>query len=560
MSLVIWYKVEIAEADSGGPGGLVAAVASLTGLGLPVTVSNDMFAGSVVLDAEITVTMTEGAATDTFEITLINLPTATTDLIRAVQATTPLSASIHLGYFDEPQTTSTDVGRVLVGRITRVSGCVGEDGFARTVLYGQEEAGYRLRTRPAAGGRPTATTAVELAGALARDAHVPLANGSTLPGDLTGFTVRSESTLDALRALARRADAPLVVRDGKVYLGAAVGEASDKAPMPFDPDTNIVSLDRANAEDSAGNLTPPVRNTLNLTVLGHPRLRVGQIATITGLSDAPTGTLRLSRVVHRFTTSGGYTAELGLIAADAGERAQVTTGVQGVADRWQQAVDRARDDHPAIDMGEVTEYTTGADGQHLASLHYAQTPDPDVVAPSVASPVDSAVDLHDKPIASVFAFDRTGLVVPVYPKMRALLAHNRGLVNDAVVAGFVWPDNPVQRRPANEPGDFWLALPTGLGDDGLPSGAGANDLIDATGHRVVQAAGLHLVVGADALPEVGTRPAPPDDSSLTIEHQSGTTITIDAGGAVTITTNRKPIRLTNGAVSLKLDGSAVEVS
>ncbi|MFD4507788.1 hypothetical protein [Streptomyces sp. NPDC058457] len=548
MSFSIWYKVEISAA--GAP----------PGLGLPVTVSNDVLAGAFVVDAEITVTMTEGAATDTFEVTLINLPLDLTELIRAVRATTPVDVTIHLGYFEEPTTRTGDGGLLLTGRLTRVSGCVGADGYARTVLYGQETAGYLLRSTPAAAARAGVTSAAVFAGELAKKANVPVAPGSTLPGDLAGFTVRSGSTLDALRALADRGDAPLVVRDGTVYLGAAVGAASDAAPVAFAPDTNIVSLDTVNGEDTAGSPAPPVRAALDLTVLGHPRLRVGQVGRITGLARVPAGPLRLSRVVHSFTTSGGYTAEVGLIAAGAGERAQVAGGVQVVVDRWRDMTHRALDDHPAIDVGEVTGYADGAGGKHLASLHYAQAPDPEVLAPSVASPVDPTVDLHEKPIASVFAFDRTGLVVPVYPGMRALLAHNRGAVNDAVLAGFLWPDNPVLRRPANEPGDYWLALPTALGDDGLPTGPGANDLTDAGGRRVIQAAGLHLLVGAGALPEVGTRPVPPDDDTITIEHHSGTTITVDAGGAVTISTGDKPITLTNGGVSLKLDGSKVAVS
>src|SRR5687768_4112642 len=146
MSLVIWYKVEISQAAvSGGPGAILAAAASVSGLGLPLAVSNDLFAGSLVLDADITVTMNEGASADTFEITLINLPTGTADLIRAVRAGEALRVSVHLGYFDEPSMRNTDACRVLDGRITRVVGQVGQDGLARTTLYGQEEAGYRLR-------------------------------------------------------------------------------------------------------------------------------------------------------------------------------------------------------------------------------------------------------------------------------------------------------------------------------------------------------------------------------------------------------------------------------
>ncbi|WP_405975264.1 hypothetical protein OG496_47070 [Streptomyces sp. NBC_00988] len=546
MSFVIRYEVEISAPLAPG------------GLGLPLTVSNDVLASSLVLDADITVTMTEGAATDTFEVTLINLPTDVIDLIRAIQARTPVEVAIRLGYFDDLSTRTGDGGLVLKGRVTKVSGSVGQDGYARTVLYGQEKAGYLLRNTLAAVGSPAGTSAQLFALEMLKDL-VPVAKGSTLPGDLSGFTVRSGSMLDALRALAERGDAPLVVRDGTVYLGAAVGAANDTAPVALDPDTNIVWLDSSYGEDTAGELSPPLRATVDLAVLGHPLLRVGQLAKITGLSGVPDGTLRLSRVVHRFTTGGGYTTELGLIAAAAGERAQVTTGVQVVVDRWRGMVDRARDDHPAIDVGEVTEYAAGA-GKHLASLHYAQVPGPGVVAPSVASPVDTGASMHEKPIASVFAFDRTGLVVPVYPGMRALLAHNRGAVNDAVLAGFLWPDNPATRRPANEAGDYWLALPTALGDDGRPTGPGANDLTDAGGHRIIQTTGLHIVVGKDLLPEVGTRPKPPDDDTITIEHHSGTTITVGADGAVTISTQNHPIKLTNGTVSLNLDGAAVAVS
>ncbi|MFL6126307.1 hypothetical protein [Actinophytocola sp.] len=541
MSFAIWYKVDVAA-----PGGA----------GLSVTVSNDVLAHALALDAEITVTMTEGAATDTFEVTLINLPTETADQIRAVHATTAVTVSVHLGYFDDAATRNGDGGLVLAGRVTRISSRVGEDGYARTVLYGQETAGYLLRNTPAA-GQATDIDAVGFARKLVERAGGRLAPGSTLPGGLTGFTLRAGSTLDALRALTTRAGLPLVVRDGDVYLGNAVGAATDTAPVDFDPDTNIVALHSVNGEDTAGKLSPPVHATVCMTVLGHPRLRVGQVAKVTGLSGVPSGTLRLSKVVHRFATDSGYTARLELIAAEAGTRAQVTTGVQVVADRLRDMVDRAQDDRPAIDVGEVTQYTV--DG-HVASLHYSQDPDPAVTAPSVASPADATLSLLDKPIASAFAFDQTGLVVPVYPGMRALLAHNRGLVNDAVLAGFIWPDEAADRRPRSQRGDYWLALPTRLGPDGRPTGPGANDLTDGTGHRVIQTAGLRIQVGVGVLPDVGTRPTPPADGSITIEHESGTTIKVDTGGGVTISTNHKPITLTNGGVSVTLDGAKVAVS
>jgi hypothetical protein len=528
MSFVIWYQVEISAPDAPG------------GFGLPLAVSNDVLSGSFILDADIRVRMTEGAATDTFEISLSNLPASVTDAIRAARAVAPVQVEVRLGYFDEPATRTGDGGLVLSGRLTRLAATVGADGYARTLLYGQETAGYLLRLAKAAVDLPDKKTALDFAQALADNAKVELVTGSTLPGDLDDYTVRTGSALGALGALAKRGDVPLVVRDGKILLGAAVGAPGDNAPIVLDPDTNIVSLGNLDGEDTGGDQEPPVRNAVNLTILGHPRLRVGQVATVRGLTGLPTGPLRLSRVEHHFTTGGGYTTEVDLIAAGSGQRAEVNGGVQVVADRWQGMVDRAHDDRPAIDVGEVTSY---AEGRHTASLHYGQSPDPGVNAPSVASPVDPDLNLRQKPIASPFAFDRTGLVTPVYPRMRALLAHNRSTVNDAVVAGFLW-----------------LALPTGLDDDGLPTGPGANDLIDAAGRRAVHATGLHILVGTDALPEVGTRPDPPDDNTITIEHQSGTTIAIDAGGAVSITTSNQPITMTNGSVSLKLDGPTVAVS
>ncbi|MEV5847065.1 hypothetical protein AB0M32_34375 [Streptomyces sp. NPDC051985] len=575
MSFVLWYKIEIAEADA--PGGAVAgAVAGRSGLGLPLTVSNDVLSGSLVIDADVTVTMTDGAAADTFEISLINLPGQVTDLIKNTHAAKPVNATIHLGYFDEPST-RTAAGQVLVGRVVTVTGSVGADGLSRTVLSGQEEGGYLLRSTSAEQDRAESTEAVALAESLAAAAGLPLADGSTLGGDLSDFTVRTGSALDALGALAEQADVPLVVRDRTVYLGLAVGAPTDPAPVVFNPDTNLVALSSSTAEDTAARpafppppadgvagfgpaVTPPVRTTLDLTVLGHPGLRVGQVAATTGLSGVPVGPLRLCRVVHSFRVGSGYTAELRLIAAGPGERAQVNTGVQGMVDRWRDVIDRSRADHPAVDLGEVTAYAAGADGKHLASLHYGQTPEAGVAAPSVASPIDTAVDLHSKPIVSSFAFHRTGLITPVYPKMRAVLAHNRGQVNDAVITGFVWPDNPAQQRPANQAGDHWLALPTELGEDGLPQGKGANDLTDAAGQRIIQVAALHVLVGTDSLPEVGTRPDPPTDDSIIIEHQSGTMITVDSDGAVTISTSDRPITLTNGSVSMKLDGSAVAVT
>jgi hypothetical protein len=533
-------------------------------------VSNDIFGGSFILDADVTVTMTEGAAADCFDITLVNLPAASISLLRSRNASAGLTATVHLGYFDEPAS-RTGSRPVITGRVTSVESTLDDDGRSRTVIRGQEKAGYLLRTTPVAHGKaagPLAT--LEFVKSLLAGPDVTLAPGSTMQGTLRDYTAKAGSVLAELQSLAGRDGSALVVRDGAVHLGAAVGRRP--APVVFDPATNIVLRGDGQKEATRNGTQPAsaladgaqakqvLRTSLELTVLGHPGLRVGQTATVTGLEDVPAGPLRTARVVHRFTTRAGYTCEVLLVAVPAGQPAQTGGGVQGVIDRMQDVVSQQRDDHPAIDVGAVTSYQPGAEGKHLTSLHYGQTPGPTVVAPSVASQVDTAVELHAKPLASPFAFHKCGLVLPVYPGMRALLAHNCGLVNDAVVAGWLWGEAPRHEPPANKFGDYWLALPTAIGNDGLPTGGGVNDLVDATGRRVVQVKALHVMVGERALPPVGARPDPmPEDNTLTIEHHSGTKITVDAEGALTITTSSKKLSLSNGAVSVTLNGAKVEV-
>jgi hypothetical protein len=570
MSFVLWHRIQIAEAAGAG-GGLLGAVASFVGLGLPLTVTNDVYGGGLVLDAEVTVTMGEGATADTFSISLLDLPASSIAQLRSSYPSGGLTATISLGYFDEP---STRFGSrpVMTGRVSSVTSGIGAGGLTRTVIEGQEEGGYRLRITPARLDRPAALPRLHLVRDLVKAAEVSLAPGSSIPGSIANISICSGSTLGALQELAEDSGVPIVVRDNSVLVGAAVGQ--EPAPVRVDPDLNLVSRVDAQSEDTAppaakggspapaggSGTRPAVRTALEVTVLGHPGLRAGQVITLKGLDDVPAGPLRISRVTHAYSAAAGYTCALSLVAVAAGKRVRLSGGVQGVVDRWQDIVTRNRTDHPAIDVGQVTAYHPGKDKKHLVDLHYGQQPQPDVVAPSVASPVDSDVELHSKPIAAPFAFHNVGLVTPVYPGMRAVLAHNQGLVNDAVISGWLWSEQPRHVPPPSEPGDYWLALPTGLGKDGLPTGEGVNDLIDAKGHRVVQARGLHVLVGGPKLPAVGTRPTPPADDVITIEHHSGTTIKISSTGELTISTDHQTLTLTNGEVSLKLDGAKVAVS
>lgn len=573
MSFIIWYQVEIEEGNPAG--GVVSRAASLLGLGLPVKVSNSVFSGALILDADITVTMTSGDAADSFEMTLINFPVQTANRLKNKQnegmqgfPVQPLTVKIHLGYFDAPSTT-TGSRPVLEGKVTSIRSMVGDDGLARTVISGQERGGYRLRTLCIATGKPQQSSADDLVQEIARRAGVKVAEGAGLNLALQDFTLKTDNALQALRAIADLANSPLVVRDNTIYLGAAVGTGKDQAPVAFSPDKNIVRLDELQENDIEAERCPrpgqgkpsgTTRTRLDLTVLGHPGLRVGQVATVQGVEQAPQGTLRINHLVHRFSTRAGYTCEVKLVLADSGKRARSTTGAQGVVDRVRDVLEGTQSQRPALDMGQISEYTPGSQQKHLVTLDYGQSPPVDAVAPSVETPIDGALQLHNKPVASPFAFHRCGLMVPIYPKMRALLAHNRGLVNDAIVAGFVWPENPAQDRPANEAGDYWLCLPTELDNAGLPTGKGVNDLTDGSGRRVIQAKGFQITVGDGTLPDVGVRPALPAAGQLVIEHQSGARITIDKDGKISIETSSKELKLSNGSVSLTLSGGTVDVS
>jgi hypothetical protein len=344
-----------------------------------------------------------------------------------------------------------------------------------------------------------------------------------------------------------------MIRDGKIFINQAVG--NDETPM-LDLDTNIVSQDHV--DDTTGitddNTPTKVTTSLNLTTLGLPELRVGQKAKLKN-PPAQNKTLRVNQLVHRFSTSTGYTCDVTLVVADQGARATGPVGVHGVVRRMRDLAESAQNQKPALDVGQVTDYEPGSDQKHLATLNYGQSPPPDVVAPSVEVQVDTSTQLHSKPIVSPFAWHKCGLIVPVYPGMRTLLAHNLGAVNDALVAGFLWSEQPTYDRPKNEQGDYWLCLPTELGGDNQqPINKGVNDLTDKSGLRVIQAKGLHIFVGNDKLPDVGERPDVPDAQTIVIEHEKGTTITIDSDGAISIQTNQKDISLSNSNVTLQLGG------
>jgi len=71
-----------------------------------------------------------------------------------------------------------------------------------------------------------------------------------------------------------------------------------------------------------------------------------------------------------------------------------------------------------------------------------------------------------------------------------------------------------------------------------PAGKASNDLIDADGNRVIEVGRLRIRVGRDLLGDAGTRPeAAP--TTVSIEHEKGSKITIDEDGNITVVSAKK---------------------
>ena len=551
MALILWYRLVF-----GGPPPLPDGWLSI---------SNDVFAGSIALDAEIAIDMREGATAPTFTIRIADLPRYVGERIKsaredAARARQPLTVAIHLGYFEKfPVVTSKSA--VLRGAVTRYR-TRAEGGRLTTEISGQDLAAWKLLGfKPvlfAPGGDVTPAASVR---------HVLDGAGVEQGGEISGGRpmrnriLRAPNGLAALGSIAYWAGSRFAVRDGVVQWPSRL--LPDLGP-PLAADINVVSMDdeleterpRPRPDEARPNDRPreQARKTYRVSVLGEPSLRPGQTVPFASAGGPPT--LHVNQVRHTYGARG-YLCELVLEENGDGTAPRAASGAARLVERFRELTQS--DERPHIDVGEVSAYDPGSRGLHLASVHYGQRPDPDTVAPSVETPVERREELQQRPIASPFAWHRCGLVVPVYPGQRTLLAHNRGDANDVVLHGSLWAENPLMERPRNEPGDWWLCLPTEVRDD-RPSGRGANDLIDGAGLRAIQARGLSIAVGADRLPELGERPTPPEAETLTIEHAGGTTITVARDGAVEIRTDGRAIRLTNGDSSVSLDGSRLTLT
>lgn len=180
---------------------------------------------------------------------------------------------------------------------------------------------------------------------------------------------------------------------------------------------------------------------------------------------------------------------------------------------------------------------------------------------------DSPAQVDAVPYATPFAFGKCGLVLPRYPGTRVVLVHRQGQSADPIDVGATWRGT----GPASEPGDWWLSLPaewTGnaerLQDKEVPpdtyDGKVSNDLIDAKGHRVIEAGSLTITVGQESGPKAGTRPTPAKKATVTISHASkGALLSIDENGAIVIKGKSIKLDATGGTIEMNADDVNIKV-
>ena len=483
---------------------------------------------SPFFEADIRVDMDATEAGNGFEMTVHGLG----DDIYGLLVPQKTIVHIALGYDD------TDVTEVMTGLLTEKSLKAGDQWYEAT-LKGVDFVFDRLQRplKPIAQNFRNATVG-EIASAICRSASVDTEIPDRGP-TLETISFRDRTPLDVLNELARIAGFSLRAKDGKLWMGTpdALGMTQT---------IRILTTGRPAGRWQRG---------------ARPQRQVRSTARIsTSRGCRPCGpttawrlggkTLRIQSISHKFCRKGGYTCCGRALSPDvsnddAQKAGRPSAGL--VARQLRQNLFQRDRIRPAVDIGDVRTYREGA---HTATLDLGHDVTPDMSSPSVQATLrDTPVALNDKPIASPFAFDKCGLVVPVYPKMRSLLAHGWNEPEDAVMAGFVWTTE--MTPPNSQPGDWWLCLPTEIDGDGKPTGGGVDALITQNGQRVIQVKELKITIGSGLLNPVGARPTPGTDETLTIESDDNKTRMAIKAGEIEMTDGSVTLTIADGKISIK---------
>jgi hypothetical protein len=535
--------------------------------------SNDAFAGDFIIDADIKAQMARAESGATFEIKLYDLPTKKRELLsKRVKDNKRGKVLITLGYMDGFGATK----QVMEGLYTKCETEVADDRQV-TTLKGSESGTHAL-LRSKVNKCFVPADVVQLVTNVLNAATVTEGEVSrevqwnVRPTPLPRFDHGYESErnlLAALTEIAEQANVELAVFDKKIYMGRPVN--SSTTPVTFDSVRNLARFRPFDEEipgDDDAKLPQPLAPTAALgfkfVVTGDPSLRPGQkVIVVADKFEDPTVDFRIHTVVHSYTLSGGYVCEgIAMKAATTEatvqqERKLGTPTASTAVGAVQRRIKEEAGKNPVVELAEVKTYSAGESGQnkHRATLYYNQKFDPPETMPSVHVAVEHNEDkvFPDKPFFSPFAWHKCGLVVPVYVGMKAVLAHNLGLRNDPLVAGFMWSETPAIEPPPSKRGDWWLSLPVDESGKPTDSTKAANDLTAGNGHRTIEAKGLRIAVGASKLVTVGTRPTEAEDDVLLIEHASAK-IKVGSDGTIEMTASA------SGGVTLKITSSGVEVA
>lgn len=507
-------------------------------------VSNDIFSGEFIIDANITVEMKRNTGGGSFDLEMIDLPMEKSEAIKA-KIPTLANVTIRLGYFDSP------FDKVMEGIIEKYNSVV-RDGKLVTTIKGLETGTYALKNNVI---DATLDENVPIADAIRHvlsDDEIrcgsvdrtPQAPGLSDPIPRKTFSRRK--AIDIIDELAREVRAEFMVSEKKVWMGRPIKDDQSYLPPPkFDRLVNLVDFSTIDKEMPVVGCSHPTRaEGFRFTVLGDPKLRPGQKVDA---ADGGDGEFRIHSVTHKFNMTAGYVCEGSAIkvADDENfyerEHTFGTPGAASVAERVSQISENGQRNRPTFEVGKVKTYTPGESGdaeKHVSSLYFGQTYPRTEAQPSVNVEVESNEQrlFRNKPMISPFAWHKCGLVVPVYPGMKAALSHSLNLQDDVLVSGFIWSRTPEFSPPENKEGDWWLCLPIDFDSSSPPSDStkAVNDLIANNGKRVMQFKGMKISIGASTLPNVGARPEEGGDDELLIEHKSGTILKIGDDGKITI--------------------------
>ncbi|MFE7509895.1 hypothetical protein ACFU8I_01460 [Streptomyces sp. NPDC057540] len=582
MGVILWYQLDFPS--------------------LLQKISNDVRSGSVLADAEITVTYAIGEP-GTFEIAFEDLPLPVHKVLTDALAEKSgpdggVAVDIHLGYLDDPSGQEV----VLSGRVDAIRSATRFPPLGIR-LTGFEEAAYRLLKHTDPGSSPpVATLSQKETTPYGAAKHIAALAGVELVGpeepDAPDRPVNRSGTnsFTLLKAMASDFGYEILVQDGKAQCGLTLSHPPTESRFPFIPSDALLAAAML-AEDClveyrtmtvarlaefkparleavgkqpavvTDKPAPDAVELFDFTVLGVPSLRAGQMvaAGVEGYEKAVMN-FRVLQLTHTFSPKNGYTCT---------GRAVEYSGVGGNHRRSElarkatphsiaeliggKAQERAAAT-PSVEVGQVDRATPE---RRVANVTVGQRTDHAKASPSVDLPVTGeGGERYDRPLVSPFAWHDVGLCAPVYPGMRAILNQVRGDPDDGVVTGFVWANDPEMERPKSYEGDWWLCLPTEVtpGTTPRPTGRTANDLITADGRRVVEATGLKVGIGKEVCSRVGKRPTEGDAEVLLITHASGTSVQIDSDGRVTVDAGGQDVVLRSGGVTLTVGQGKVAIS